>query len=88
MSFGGLLDSLGFYNREPGYPSSYPTLMEFNPESSRILVAGSSNVDHIVFTEKLPVPGETIGGGVYRMVFGGNGSNQAVAASRAECDNG
>jgi ribokinase len=62
--------------------------MEFNPESSRILVAGSSNVDHIVFTEKLPVPGETIGGGVYRMVFGGNGSNQAVAASRAECDNG
>jgi ribokinase len=52
------------------------------------LVVGSSNVDHIVFTEKLPVPGETIGGGVYRMVFGGNGSNQAVAASRAECDNG
>ncbi len=60
--------------------------MEFNPKFPRILVVGSSNVDHIVFTEKLPVPGETLGGGIYKMVFGGKGANQAVAASRAGAD--
>ena len=60
--------------------------MNARPKNPRILVLGSANVDHIVFAEKLPVPGETIGGGIYKMVFGGKGANQAVAASRAGAD--
>lgn len=50
---------------------------------SRILVIGSANTDHIIFSEHLPCPGETVIGGNYRQAFGGKGTNQAVAASRA-----
>ena len=50
---------------------------------SRILVIGSANTDHIVFSDHLPRPGETVIGGHYRQAFGGKGANQAVAASRA-----
>jgi ribokinase len=49
---------------------------------SRILVIGSSNTDMVIKTEKLPVPGETILGGIFLMNPGGKGANQAVAASR------
>jgi len=52
-------------------------------DESRILVIGSANTDHIVFSEHLPRPGETVSGGRYRQAFGGKGANQAVAASRA-----
>jgi ribokinase len=47
-----------------------------------ILVIGSSNTDMMIKTEKLPVPGETIFGGIYKMGPGGKGANQAVAAAR------
>jgi ribokinase len=50
---------------------------------ARILVIGSANTDHIIFSEHLPRPGETVVGGHYRQAFGGKGANQAVAASRA-----
>jgi ribokinase len=48
----------------------------------KILVAGSSNTDMVVRTEKFPAPGETLLGGTFLMNPGGKGANQAVAAAR------
>ena len=52
----------------------------------RVLVAGSSNTDLVVFCERLPKPGETVLGGEFKMFGGGKGANQAVAAARAGGD--
>ncbi len=49
---------------------------------SKIIVAGSSNIDMNVFIKSLPRPGETIGGGRFLQANGGKGANQAVAAGR------
>jgi ribokinase len=49
---------------------------------SIIAVIGSSNTDMVVKAERLPVPGETVSGGVFLMNPGGKGANQAVAAAR------
>lgn len=48
----------------------------------KIIVIGSSNVDMVVRTSHLPVPGETILGGEFFMNQGGKGANQAVAIKR------
>jgi ribokinase len=48
----------------------------------RIIVIGSSNTDMVIKSKKLPVPGETILGGIFLMNPGGKGANQAVAAAR------
>ena len=48
-----------------------------------VTVVGSSNTDLVVACSRLPVPGETVGGGAFAMFGGGKGSNQAVAAARA-----
>ena len=48
----------------------------------KILVIGSSNTDMTTKTRKLPLPGETVLGGVFTMGAGGKGANQAVAAQR------
>jgi ribokinase len=48
----------------------------------RIVVVGSANVDIVVATERLPVPGETVLGGTLLINHGGKGANQAVAARR------
>jgi ribokinase len=53
---------------------------------ARVLVAGSSNTDLVVFCERLPKPGETVLGGEFKMFGGGKGANQAVAAARAGAD--
>ena len=50
--------------------------------NSKILVIGSSNTDMTIKGERLPVPGETVTGGVFYMGPGGKGANQAVAAKR------
>ena len=47
-----------------------------------ILVIGSLNMDFVVQTETLPLPGETIKGRDFSMIPGGKGANQAVAAAR------
>ncbi len=47
-----------------------------------IVVVGSLNVDLVVRTPRLPMPGETILGSDFRTFFGGKGANQAVAARR------
>jgi ribokinase len=48
----------------------------------KICVVGSSNIDLVVKTKRLPLPGETILGGEFLMVPGGKGANQAVAAAK------
>lgn len=49
---------------------------------SKIIVIGSSNTDMVIKTQKHPLPGETILGGIFLMNPGGKGANQAVAAAR------
>jgi ribokinase len=46
------------------------------------VVVGSSNMDLVVRSPRIPVPGETILGGDFLMVPGGKGANQAVAAAK------
>lgn len=48
----------------------------------KIIVIGSSNVDMVVRTSRLPAPGETVLGGEFFMNQGGKGANQAVAIKR------
>ncbi len=50
--------------------------------SGRVVVVGSVNVDLVVRAARLPVPGETVTGGVFERHDGGKGANQAVAAAR------
>jgi ribokinase len=51
-------------------------------EPPRICVVGSSNLDLIFRTPRLPRPGETLAGHDFRLDFGGKGANQAVMAAR------
>ncbi len=48
----------------------------------KIIVIGSANTDMVVKADKLPLPGETVMGGIFFMNAGGKGANQAVAAAR------
>ena len=47
-----------------------------------ITVIGSVNIDLVAVAPRLPRPGETVLGNEYRVVCGGKGANQAVAAAR------
>ena len=49
----------------------------------QITIIGSTNVDFITRTERLPAMGESVLGGVFLQTFGGKGANQAVAVARA-----
>jgi len=49
---------------------------------AKIAVVGSLNIDLVVCTPHMPVPGETVIGGDFRTIPGGKGANQAVAAAR------
>jgi ribokinase len=48
----------------------------------RLAVVGSINLDLVARCERLPRPGETLGGATFERVPGGKGANQALAASR------
>lgn len=48
-----------------------------------VLVIGSSNMDLNIYSERLPKPGETVTGGIFKQFLGGKGANQAVASVRA-----
>ena len=48
----------------------------------KLLVVGSVNLDLVARVERLPRPGETVGGATFARVPGGKGANQAVAAAR------
>lgn len=48
-----------------------------------VLVVGSVTADLTTFSDRLPVPGETVIGRDFTLVLGGKGANQAVAAGLA-----
>ena len=48
-----------------------------------VIVVGGISIDLVAFADKLPVPGESILGDDFKIILGGKGSNQAVAASLA-----
>jgi len=50
---------------------------------AKVFVFGSINTDLVVYSARLPQPGETIGGASFGSFPGGKGANQAVAAARA-----
>jgi ribokinase len=51
-------------------------------EPKKIVVVGSTNMDMVVKTSHIPVPGETVLTGSFFMNPGGKGANQAVAVAR------
>jgi ribokinase len=51
--------------------------------ATRVVVAGSANMDLVGLAPALPRPGETVLGDDFVMAPGGKGSNQAIAAARA-----
>jgi len=54
--------------------------------SVRLTVVGSINLDLVARAERLPRPGETVGGASFSRLPGGKGANQAVAAARLGAD--
>ncbi len=48
----------------------------------KIVVVGSANTDFVLRVPELPSKGETVLGDQFRVVRGGKGANQAVAAAR------
>jgi ribokinase len=50
--------------------------------SKKIVVVGSTNMDMVVKTSHIPVPGETVLAGSFFMNPGGKGANQAVTVAR------
>lgn len=52
----------------------------------KLLVLGSSNIDHIAQMAAFPKPGETLHGKAYSQAYGGKGANQAVAARKQGAD--
>jgi ribokinase len=53
---------------------------------STVTVLGSSNVDFLCYSGKLPGPGETVAASRFQVSPGGKGANQAVAAARLHLD--
>lgn len=54
--------------------------------TSKIVVVGSANTDFVLSMAELPSKGETVLGDQFRVVRGGKGANQAVAAARLGAD--
>ena len=54
--------------------------------TKKLIVLGGVNADHILQVDSFPRPGETVKGHGYRVVSGGKGANQAVAAGRLGAD--
>ncbi len=50
---------------------------------SQVIAIGNSNTDFVCFTNRLPIPGETVTGISYSTYAGGKAANQAVAAVRS-----
>jgi ribokinase len=54
--------------------------------TAQVCVVGSVNMDHVFTVASLPHPGETVMASTVRLVPGGKGGNQAIAAARAGAD--
>jgi ribokinase len=48
-----------------------------------VIVVGGISIDLVAFADRLPAPGESILGDDFKIILGGKGSNQAVAAALA-----
>jgi ribokinase len=48
-----------------------------------VIVVGGISIDLVAFADRLPAPGESILGNDFKIILGGKGSNQAVAAALA-----
>lgn len=59
-----------------------PVTPSASHKTPSIVVVGSANMDLVVRAQRLPVPGETLGGTGFETIPGGKGANQAVAAAR------
>lgn len=57
-----------------------PHIVAASATPGHIAVVGSTNLDLIAYTPRIPEPGETIIGDRFVMGFGGKGANQAVMA--------
>ena len=57
--------------------------MSAEHRTKTVVVVGAINVDLVVETSRLPVPGETVVGRRVQRFGGGKGANASVAASRA-----
>jgi ribokinase len=57
-----------------------PQIVVSSVDTPRIAVVGSTNIDLIAYTQRIPGPGETLIGDRFAMGFGGKGANQAVMA--------
>ncbi|MGB5910343.1 MAG: ribokinase [Promethearchaeia archaeon] len=51
-----------------------------------VIIIGSSNMDLNIYSERLPKPGETVTGGIFKQFLGGKGANQSVASVRSGSD--
>ncbi|WP_163152175.1 ribokinase [Anoxybacillus sp. MB8] len=51
-----------------------------------ITVIGSMNMDLVTIVKRMPLQGETVLGEMFRLIPGGKGANQAVAAARLGAD--
>lgn len=56
-----------------------------NP-NNYVLIIGSSNMDLNIYSTRLPKPGETVTGGIFKQFLGGKGANQSVASVRSGAD--
>lgn len=56
--------------------------MNFSSEQPKIIVVGSSSIDLVLETDKLPSPNETVLATNSESYFGGKGANQAVGTAR------
>jgi len=54
--------------------------------AGKIAIVGSNMVDLITYTDRMPLPGETIEAPRFEMGCGGKGANQAIAAARLGAD--
>lgn len=52
----------------------------------KITVIGSINMDLVTIAKRMPLQGETVVGETFRLIPGGKGANQAVAAARLGAD--
>lgn len=50
---------------------------------SEVIVVGGISIDLVSFADRFPAPGESILGDDFKIILGGKGSNQAVAAAMA-----
>jgi ribokinase len=77
---------MAVYSMGPAGRRSRAFVGWFTVDRPFVLVIGSINEDLVVSADRLPQPGETVTGGVFRRFGGGKGANQAVAAATIGAD--